>query len=280
MNIYSGNISKMQAELKNSKVHYSLPVGGELVSLNELIGKNIKLTFNGNLNCSECNAKADKLFGDGVCFHCHSTLAKCDMCRIKPETCHYDKGTCREPKWGEDNCLQPHVVYLSYTSGYKVGITRGKNIPSRWIDQGAIKAVPLFYVKSRLISGLIEEAMKPFVGDKTFWSKMLRNEEAPSDNEFSEKARHLIEAVKDSVDTIHLNHGKDAILEADAGIPVLIQYPISAPAELFTEKKAHKLDVESPVTGVFHGIKGQYLFIGESVISVRKYIGYDCDISV
>ena len=28
-------------------------------------------------------------------------LAACDMCILKPELCHFDKGTCREPEWGK-----------------------------------------------------------------------------------------------------------------------------------------------------------------------------------
>ncbi len=59
------------------------------------------------------------------------------MCIMKPETCHYEQGTCREPQWGEENCMVDHFVYLSNTSSLKVGITRHTQIPTRWIDQGA-----------------------------------------------------------------------------------------------------------------------------------------------
>ncbi len=37
--------------------------------------------------------------------------------------------------------LTPHYVYLSKTSGLKVGVTRATQIPTRWIDQGAVEAV-------------------------------------------------------------------------------------------------------------------------------------------
>ena len=37
--------------------------------------------------------------------------------------------------------LQNHIVYLSKTSGIKVGVTRSNNMSTRWIDQGAIEAV-------------------------------------------------------------------------------------------------------------------------------------------
>ena len=60
-------------------------------------------------------------------------LARCDLCILRPELCHYHKGTCREPSWGENNCLSPHIVYLANTSGVKVGITRETQIPTRWM---------------------------------------------------------------------------------------------------------------------------------------------------
>ena len=94
-------------------------------------------------------------------------LARCDLCILKPETCHYAKGTCREPEWGEAHCMTPHIVYLANTSGLKVGITREGQVPIRWMDQGATQALPIFRVKSRLISGLVEVAMATLMADKS-----------------------------------------------------------------------------------------------------------------
>jgi hypothetical protein len=72
---------------------------------------------------------------------------------VSPEKCHYHAGTCREPEWGEAHCMIDHFVYLANTSGLKVGITRGTQVPTRWIDQGATQALPVFRVASRLDSG-------------------------------------------------------------------------------------------------------------------------------
>jgi hypothetical protein len=47
-----------------------------------------------------------------------------------------------------------HFVYLANTSGLKVGITRGTQVPTRWIDQGATQALPVYRVGARLDSGL------------------------------------------------------------------------------------------------------------------------------
>ena len=45
--------------------------------------------------------------------------------------------------------LQDHIVYLSKTSGIKVGVTRSNNKTTRWIDQGAIEAIELIEVPNR-----------------------------------------------------------------------------------------------------------------------------------
>jgi hypothetical protein len=41
---------------------------------------------------------------------------------------------------------------------------------------GAVAALPILEVDTRLKSGKIEEALKAFVNDKTNWRKMLKNE--------------------------------------------------------------------------------------------------------
>ena len=125
-----GNIQKMRTQL-NQTVQYHLPVGDELVDMNTLIGSQIKLTYTSEINCIACGRKTKKSFNQGYCYPCFSSLAQCDMCIVKPETCHYFAGTCREPQWGETHCMQDHYVYLANSSGIKVGITRGSQIPMR-----------------------------------------------------------------------------------------------------------------------------------------------------
>ena len=113
-----GTLRKLKSSL-TEPVQYHLPVGDELVDLNALIGKQLTLTFSGTILCSNCGKKTKKSYSQGHCFVCMRKLASCDMCIMKPETCHYDQGTCREPQWGEENCMIPHYVYLANTSGLK-----------------------------------------------------------------------------------------------------------------------------------------------------------------
>ncbi len=94
----TGTLKKMRASLSGD-VQYQLPVGDDLVDLNQYIGKSISLTHTGNIYCSSCGKKTKKSYSQGHCFVCMKKLASCDMCIMKPETCHYDQGTCREPQW-------------------------------------------------------------------------------------------------------------------------------------------------------------------------------------
>ena len=103
-----------------SPVAYDLPLGDQSIALNPLLGKSIKLTYTGKISCVHCNRAIKKSYNQGYCYPCFITLAQCDLCIMKPETCHYDAGTCREPAWGEAFCIKPHIVYLANSSGIKV----------------------------------------------------------------------------------------------------------------------------------------------------------------
>jgi hypothetical protein len=76
--------------------------------------------------------------------------------------------------------LQPHIVYLALSSEVKVGVTRKTQVPTRWIDQGAIEAVSIVEVPNRYLAGITEVALKNYA-DKTNWRKMLTNSIEPVD---------------------------------------------------------------------------------------------------
>ena len=110
--------------------------------LNPYIGQRLTLKWHGEIKCQHCGRASKKSFSQGYCYPCSQRLAQCDLCVMSPERCHYDKGTCREPAWGEEFCMQSHIVYLANSSGIKVGITRPSQLPTRWLDQGAVQALP------------------------------------------------------------------------------------------------------------------------------------------
>jgi len=277
-----GNIRKMTARLTAdpafdlvSSVEYNLPIGDENINMNQFIGKGISLKYTGTINCVHCGKKTKKSYSQGHCYPCMKKLASCDMCIMKPETCHYDQGTCREPAWGEDNCMRPHYLYLANSSGdsVKVGITRETQIPTRWIDQGAIQALAIAKVQTRLQVGLLEVALKEFVKDKTDWRKMLKNDVCETD--LAARRDELFELTKSAIIELRNRFGVDAIQLIDDGEAVRISFPVDE----YPEKvKAHNFEKQAEVSGVLKGIKGQYLILDTGVLNVRKFSGYEVEL--
>ncbi|RXJ71599.1 hypothetical protein CS022_20565 [Veronia nyctiphanis] len=264
----TGTLSKMRSSLEGA-VQYRLPVGKEEILLNDLIGKSLTLTHTGNIYCDACGKKTKKSYSQGHCFPCMKKLARCDMCIMKPETCHFAEGTCREPEWGQQFCMTDHIVYLSNTSGLKVGITRASQIPTRWIDQGATQALPIMKVKTRHISGLVEIALGNWVADKTNWRAMLKGD---NDNiDLHAEAARLIPMVKEQLASITAEFGDDAIEDIQQEV-VEISYPVEQHP---TKISSHNFDKNPVVSGVLQGIKGQYLFFDTGVINIRKFTSYE-----
>mgnify|MGYP003671631423 FL=1 len=113
LQIETGALRKMRADLSlDGTVNYRMVVGEQEVELNSLIGKHLTLQYSGHIDCQHCGRKTKKSYSQGYCYPCMQKLAQCDMCIMKPETCHFEQGTCREPQWGESNCMIPHYVYL------------------------------------------------------------------------------------------------------------------------------------------------------------------------
>jgi len=269
-----GYTEKMHTRLENP-VQYHLPLNDQKLALNERVGTSIKFRFTGQIRCVHCSRTIKKSFNQGYCYPCFVSLAQCDMCIMKPETCHYEAGTCREPTWGEQFCFQPHIVYLANSSGIKVGITRHTQIPTRWIDQGAVQALPIFKVQSRYISGLLEIAIGKHISDKTNWQQMLKNHAKPVD--LAAKKDELVALCSAELAEILLRFGNDAIQFLADEQAVEISYPLTvAPARL----SSFNLDKSPDVAGVLLGIKGQYLLLDTGVINIRKYAGYELDFSV
>ena len=100
--------------------------------LNNWIGKQISI---GDIFCQEYQVKTKKSYSQGYCYVHSQSLARCDLCILKPELCHYHKGTCREPQWGLDHAASYCLSIKHY--GIESRYYAFKNMPSRWIDQGA-----------------------------------------------------------------------------------------------------------------------------------------------
>lgn len=266
---FSGQIAKMRTTRADT-VHYQLPVGTQTVDMNALLGQDITLSYAGEIHCVECGRRTSKSFNQGYCYPCFKSLAQCDSCIVKPEQCHYFHGTCREPAWGEQHCLQDHYVYLANSSGLKAGITRGSQIPTRWMDQGATQALPIFRVSNRLVSGLVEMALKQHVADKTAWQRMLKGEPEPLD--LAGQRDRLYELCAREVQNIQASHGADAVMRLEGEQPAEFLYPVN---EYPAKVKALNFDKTPEIKGRLNGIKGQYLILDSGVLNIRKFSGYN-----
>lgn len=267
-----GHLRKMHTHLSDP-VGYQLPVGEQLINLNDILGKTIHLHYTGVINCIHCQRKTNKSFNQGYCYPCFKRLAQCDSCIVSPEKCHFFKGTCREPDWAEEHCMMDHTVYLANSSGIKVGITRASQVPTRWMDQGAIQALPIFRVANRLQSGLVEVLFKDHIADKTNWRTMLKGNIDPIDLQ-SERDR-LFNETRTEVNQLQQMHGERSIDPLHAELPVTIQYPVQ---EYPTKVSSLNFDKQPDVKGVLKGIKGQYLILDTGVINIRKFAGYHVEV--
>lgn len=270
MAIIEGQLSKMQAILPaDGRAQYQLTLGDSPVAMHELIGQPLQFRYAGAIHCQNCQRKTNKSYSGGFCFPCSQKLAQCDLCFMKPELCHFDRGTCREPDWGLAVCMQDHIVYLANSSGLKVGITRIGQVPTRWLDQGATQAVPIFRVKSRYQSGLVEVLFKQHVSDRTDWRKMLKGDAEALDLP-AQRDRLMRECASD-IAALQSQFEPGAISPLSSENMVSIQYPVTQ----YPDKiKALNFDKTPQIEGVLQGIKGQYLLLDSGVLNIRKFAGY------
>lgn len=272
---FSGHLSKMATQLNaDSSIQYQLRLNDQSIELNSLIGQTIKMQYSGDIQCCHCGRKTNKSFSQGYCYPCFKRLPQCDLCIMSPEKCHYHLGTCRDASWGDDFCMQEHFVYLANSSALKVGITRGSQIPTRWCDQGATQGLPIFRVRTRLLSGLVETLLKQTLADKTNWRAMLKGD--AQDIDLPALRDQLYIDYAQGINDIELEHGPGAITflpeaEVTQLIYPVLQYP--------TKVSSLNFDKTPEIEGKLMGIKGQYLLLDCGVINLRKFTSYPIEFS-
>jgi hypothetical protein len=256
--IYQGTLSKMQTEFGNP-IQYYLVFENSFLNMNQLLGNDIEIEFQG-YQCLNCG-KAKKIFRQGFCYDCFMSSPAVGDWIMKPElsTAHLDIED-RDLAYEKRVQLQPHVVYLALSSEVKVGVTRKTQVPTRWIDQGAVQAIPIVEVPNRYLAGITEVALKNHFTDKTNWQKMLRNEVNHFD--LIAERNKVFDLLPNEIKEYFPKEEK--IIQLD--FPVL-QYP----------KKVTSLNLDKTPNflGKLAGIKGQYLLFEDgTVFNVRSYEGY------
>ena len=255
-----GNVRKMKSDFK-APIEYSMILSEHILPLNDHIGSNIKLEWSGIIHCVKCGNKTNKSFFQGFCYPCFISAPESSECILKPELCQAHEGISRDMEWSEKYCLSNHYVYLSLTSGIKVGVTRYTQIPTRWIDQGAIKALKIAKTPNRYLAGAIEVKLKEFVSDRTSWQRMLKND-VNQDIDLYGYRETLKENLPSDLKTYVLNEEREKI----------IAYPINK----YPEKiKSINFEKVKEFEGKLTGIKGQYIYIdNQFVVNMRKYSGF------
>jgi len=265
---WTGTLRKMRVA-DTDPVSYSLADGrhDESARVDDLplapfLGRPISLRFTGEINCTACGRPTKKTFSQGYCWPCSQSLAAADICMVKPELCHHGDAEhpCREEDFAQSKCFRPHILYVSLTSGCKVGITRKVNVPDRWIDQGAVAAMPLAELPDRRTVGLLEHELAATYADNTHWMRMLKEERPEADLEaFAAEVLAALEA-----------RGVEPLPAAERAVRIF-NYPVlSYPQKV----RSWNLDKSDEVDGVLDGIKGQYLILDTGVINLRKFTGY------
>ena len=266
--IWEGNVRKMGSVVNDlSEVNYRFR-GADVLSplqeegANSWIGRKIKLSFGGMIHCVETGKAIKKTFGEGLSYDAFLRSPLACPSIVRPELSRIHEGIAlRDEEWEREHHLQPHVLYISQTSHAKVGVTRASNLPSRWVDQGAVGAVVVAHAPYRQLAGEMEVALKHVLSDKTNWRAMLQKVELD--------VEVLIEAKDACLD--ELGGAYESFFEMSDAVTSLRFPVLKYPGKV----QSVKLDKEPVVEGVLAGIKGQYwIFEDGRVWNVRSHTGY------
>lgn len=261
---FRGQLLKMPAQLAEP-IQYYLNLSNDLLHINALIGKTIKIKHIG-YQCVNCGSD-EKLFRMGFCKKCFFESPYASESIIRPELSRAHLGEEeRDLEVEKEIQLVPHIVYLAYTGDVKVGVTRAHQVPTRWIDQGATFALPIAKTNNRYEAGVIEVALKQYLTDKTNYKKMLEDDfegEVDLATFRNEIEQHFPEELKQ-------------FYTLDGEIQKL-DFPYQKPEKV----SVFTLEKQPEFEGVLCGIKGQYLaFEGGNMMNVRSHEGYVIELSI
>ncbi len=261
----TGALNKM-ATMHDEPVHYALAVGDDFLAMNKLIGKRFSFSFTHKHLCA-CGEIKDKVYRNNLCYECYLTDPRAGDAIFRPELSKAHLGIeDRDLEFEKAYQLQPHVVYLAVSGGFKVGVTRARQQETRWMDQGASRTIVLAETPNRYLAGTIEVSLKEHISDKTNWRKMLQNIDPDVDLPY-EKSRLGQE----------LNDEQQAYLSSENKT-----HDFTYPVENYpTKVKSVNLLKTDQFEGTLSGIRGQYLIFEDGhVFNVRSHEGFIVDVDV
>lgn len=255
--IYQGVLKKMMTE-NADEIQYYLDMKTDFLNMNQLLNREVTINFVA-YECLNCHLEK-KIYRQGFCKSCFFEIPNAADWIMKPELskAHLDIED-RDLAYEKSVQLKPHIVYLANSGNVKVGVTRKGQVPTRWIDQGAHEAIEIVEVPNRYLAGITEVALKEFVGDKTNWRKMLKND--IEDVNLIEWRGKLKEFIPEEAKQYFIENNTETHL--------------NFPVNKYPEKPKSLNLIKTPkYTGKLVGIKGQYLiFDDETVFNVRSNEG-------
>ena len=269
-----GNVRKMSSVVgSDGRVHYKWRGKNVLedmpkLPVNEWIGQEVRVAFEGVIHCVETGKVIKKTYGEGLSYDAFLKSPLACPSIIRPELSRIHEGIAlRDEVWERANHLAPHVVYLSQTSHIKVGVTRKTNLPSRWVDQGAVAAVVLAEAPYRQLAGEMEVALKEGFSDRTHWRNMLKST--------TPDAAALLDAKDEALDVLGSTY--ESFFDDDDEVHTL-EFPVLHHPEKVTSTKLDKVPV---ISGKLVGVKGQYwMWEDGRVWNVRAHAGSRVEIVV
>ncbi|MGB0896338.1 MAG: DUF2797 domain-containing protein [Flavobacteriaceae bacterium] len=261
---YHGVLQKMQTDLQDTIQYYML-FDNDVLNVNQLLGRTLSITFD-KYQCLSCG-KDKEIYRQGFCKSCFYEAPQAGEWIMHPEKSTAHLGIAdRDLEYEQRVQLQPHIVYLALSSNVKVGVTRKTQVPTRWIDQGAVQALPILETPNRYLAGIAEVALKDHVADKTNWRAMLKNE-VPEVSLLTVK-EDLKQFLPAEVQAYVLENAE----LLDLNFPV-VTYP--------QKIKSLNLSKTPEYSGILKGVKGQYLiFEDNTVFNVRNNEGLVVDLKV
>lgn len=247
-------------------VVYRLELDTGPVDLMPYLGRPVRLVHTGEKACVWCGRRVKKLFPNGSCYPCFRDLPQNDLCVVNPHTCHYE--TCRDQQWGNAHCMVPTYLYLARSSDIKVGLSR--NLPGRWLEQGAVEAVPIARLPNRRMAGELEQLLSRHLPDKTNWRKMLKGEVSAAP----------LEEVRQQVLALVPEEYRPYLLPEEEQVTWRFAYPVTGPVESISPVDLDR----GPAAGILVGMKAKYLLLAADlearaagkvqVVNIPKYAGY------
>lgn len=252
---YKGVLQKMRTEI-GEPIQYFLQLGDDEIHVNDLLDKTIEINFEG-YECLCCH-KPKKIYRMGSCYDCFYSQPTMGDWIIRPELSTAHLGIeDRDLEFEKSVQLAPHIVYLALSSNVKVGVTRKTQVPTRWIDQGAVESLSILEAPNRYLAGIAEVSLKEYVADKTNWRKMLKNEIPVSD----------LREVRDELEQYIPEEAKPYFLKGEKGEHIKLNFPVK---KYPTKVVSLNLAKTNRYTGKLKGIKGQYfIFEDNTVFNIR-----------